>query len=35
MTYGAMPQHLKLKLGSRGKAARQMAPGLKAALGLG
>ena len=34
MTYGAMPQHLKLKLGSRGKAARQMAPGLKAALGL-
>jgi non-canonical purine NTP pyrophosphatase (RdgB/HAM1 family) len=35
MTYGAMPQHLKLKLGSRGKAARQIAPGLKAALGLG
>ena len=35
MTYGSMPQHLKLKLGSRGKAARQMAPGLKAALGLG
>ena len=35
LTYGAMPQHLKLKLGSRGKAARQMAPGLKAALGLG
>jgi non-canonical purine NTP pyrophosphatase (RdgB/HAM1 family) len=34
MTYGAMPQHLKLKLGSRGKAARQMAPGLTAALGL-
>ena len=35
LTYGSMPQHLKLKLGSRGKAARQMAPGLKAALGLG
>jgi len=35
MTYGAMPDHLKHKLGSRGKAAKQMAPGLKRYLGLG
>jgi len=35
MTYGAMPDHLKYKLGSRGKAAKQMAPGLKRYLGLG
>jgi non-canonical purine NTP pyrophosphatase (RdgB/HAM1 family) len=34
MTYGAMPEHLKLRLGSRGKAARQLAPELKKAFGL-
>ena len=35
MTYGAMPDHLRHKLGSRGKAAKQLAPGLKSHLGLG
>ena len=34
MTYARMPQHLKDKLGSRGKAARALAPGLKQLLGL-
>jgi len=34
MTYGQMPAHLKDKLGSRGKAARLIAPGLKRLLGL-
>ena len=34
MTYSAMPEHLKLRLGSRGKAARQLAPELKKAFGL-
>jgi hypothetical protein len=34
MTYGQMPTHLKDKLGSRGKAARLIAPGLKRLLGL-
>ena len=34
MTYGQMPAHLKDKLGSRGKAARSIAPGLKQLLGL-
>lgn len=33
-TYGAMGEHLRRRLGSRGKAARQIAPGLKRALGL-
>jgi len=35
MTYAAMPGHLKDKLGSRGKAARALAPELKRLLGLG
>ena len=35
MTYAQMSQHLKDKLGSRGKAARQLAPDLKRLLGLG
>jgi len=34
MTYGQMPAHLKDKLGSRGKAARSIAPQLKRLLGL-
>ena len=34
MTYADLPQHLKHKLGSRGKAARALAPGLKQLLGL-
>ena len=34
MTYAELPQHLKQKLGSRGKAARALAPGLKQLLGL-
>ena len=34
MTYGQRPAHLKDKLGSRGKAARSIAPGLKQLLGL-
>jgi len=34
MTYAQMGQHLKDKLGSRGKAARALAPGLKQLLGL-
>lgn len=34
MTYGQMPAHLKDKLGSRGKAARSIAPELKRFLGL-
>jgi XTP/dITP diphosphohydrolase len=33
-SYALMPQHLRLKLGSRGKAARQIAPGLKHLLGM-
>jgi len=35
MTYAQMGQHLKIKLGSRGKAARALAPQLKQLLGLG
>ena len=34
MTYGQLPAHLKEKLGSRGKAARSIAPGLKRLLKL-
>jgi non-canonical purine NTP pyrophosphatase (RdgB/HAM1 family) len=34
MTYARMGQHLKDRLGSRGKAARSLAPGLKRLLGL-
>ena len=34
MTYADMNQHLKDKLGSRGKAARALAPDLKRLLGL-
>ncbi len=34
-SYAAMGEHLKSRLGSRGKAARAMAPGLKRLLGLG
>lgn len=33
-SYARMGAHLKSKLGSRGKAARQLAPGLKRLLGL-
>ncbi len=33
-TYAQMSDHLKARLGSRGKAARQMAPGLRQLLGL-
>ena len=33
-TYARMPEHLRHKLGSRGKAARTIAPGLKRALGV-
>jgi len=35
MTYAQMGQHLKDKLGSRGKAARALAPGLKQLLSVG
>lgn len=35
MTYARMGQHLKNKLGSRGKAARTLAPDLKRLLGMG
>ena len=34
LTYAQMGQHLKDKLGSRGKAARALAPGLQELLGL-
>ena len=34
LTYAQMGQHLKDKLGSRGKAARALAPGLKEIFGL-
>jgi non-canonical purine NTP pyrophosphatase (RdgB/HAM1 family) len=34
LTYAQMGQHLKDKLGSRGKAARALAPGLKQIFGL-
>ena len=34
LTYAQMSQHLKDKLGSRGKAARALAPGLQELLGL-
>jgi XTP/dITP diphosphohydrolase len=34
MTYARMGQHLKNKLGSRGKAARTLAPDLKRLLGI-
>jgi XTP/dITP diphosphohydrolase len=34
MTYARMGQHLKNKLGSRGKAARNLAPDLKRLLGI-
>ncbi|MEI6615892.1 MAG: non-canonical purine NTP pyrophosphatase [Cyanobium sp. ELA507] len=33
-SYARMPDHLKAKLGSRGKAAREMAPGLRQLLGI-
>jgi len=33
-TYAQMPDHLKVKLGSRGKAARAIAPGLRLLLGI-
>ena len=33
-TYAEMTPHLKARLGSRGKAAREMAPGLRQLLGL-
>jgi non-canonical purine NTP pyrophosphatase (RdgB/HAM1 family) len=33
-TYAQMSEHQRLRLGSRGKAARQLAPALKALLGL-
>jgi len=33
-SYARMPAHLKAKLGSRGKAAREMAPGLRQLLGI-
>jgi len=33
-TYSQMGEHLKSKLGSRGKAARQLAPGLRQRMGL-
>lgn len=33
-TYSEMGEHLKSRLGSRGKAARQLAPGLRQLLGL-
>ena len=33
-SYAQMPEHLKAKLGSRGKAARQLAPGLRQLLGI-
>jgi non-canonical purine NTP pyrophosphatase (RdgB/HAM1 family) len=33
-SYADMPEHLKSKLGSRGKAARQLAPDLLALLGV-
>jgi XTP/dITP diphosphohydrolase len=34
-SYAEMPEHLKSKLGSRGKAARQLAAELRALLGVG
>ena len=34
-SYAQMPLHLRNKLGSRGKAARAMAPGLRLRLGIG
>ena len=33
-SYAEMPAHLKNKLGSRGKAARELAPGLRQLLGI-
>ena len=33
-SYAQMPEHLKAKLGSRGKAARELAPGLRQLLGI-
>ena len=33
-SYAEMPAHLKTKLGSRGKAARELAPGLRRLMGL-
>ena len=33
-SYAEMPPHLKSKLGSRGKAARELAPGLRQLLGM-
>jgi non-canonical purine NTP pyrophosphatase (RdgB/HAM1 family) len=33
-TYAEMTPHLKARLGSRGKAARELAPGLRQLLGL-
>ncbi len=33
-SYALMPEHLRHKLGSRGKAAREIAPGLKHLLGM-
>ena len=33
-SYALMPQHLRSKLGSRGKAARELAPGLRQLLGI-
>ena len=33
-SYAEMPAHLKAKLGSRGKAARELAPGLRQLLGI-
>ena len=33
-SYAKMPPHLKSKLGSRGKAARELAPGLRQLMGL-
>lgn len=33
-SYAQMPEHLKAKLGSRGKAARELAAGLRQLLGL-
>ncbi|MFM7436448.1 MAG: non-canonical purine NTP pyrophosphatase, partial [Vulcanococcus sp.] len=35
MTYAQMPAHLRFKLGSRGKAARALAPELKRLLRIG
>jgi non-canonical purine NTP pyrophosphatase (RdgB/HAM1 family) len=33
-SYARMPEHLRHKLGSRGKAARELAPGLRRCLGI-